>query len=331
MFGFSLYRGQISKHSSLSYRVYHIALDVFKPGNILWSEQNRIYTSNGTLKSLVVKTARKSRAEDENGRDSPVRITSFVQMSYFELIVVHSDSNCIAYFNRISGNESLFAGVCNQQGYEDGPATSARFNAPYSIIKDNRLTGHLILSDKLNGAVRLINTKTKTVSTLVKTRLLNPVKTIVQNKQGHIYAHVMRRIYRIGYNSGSLRLLVGGESFFNNHIGQVPKILAKNSGQISMTEIGNGVLLVSDGRLRKFWLVDLIRLTMSETHIGYSATGTTFNSPGPILKTEDGVYIADNSSIFKIECKSLIILYKTVGCAFWVLILNTNSSPSRQT
>jgi DNA-binding beta-propeller fold protein YncE len=70
------------------------------------------------------------------------------------LYVADSGSNTIKKINTASGEVSIVAGVANKQGYLDGSAAAALFNAPIGLAIDDR--GKIYVADTYNDRIRVI-------------------------------------------------------------------------------------------------------------------------------------------------------------------------------
>jgi len=73
----------------------------------------------------------------------------------------------IAYLNILTGENGIYAGGLGEdnRGWRDGPAASAKFDAPRQMVIDN--DGNFIVADAGNHCIRKIDVKTKMVTTVV--------------------------------------------------------------------------------------------------------------------------------------------------------------------
>ena len=80
------------------------------------------------------------------------------------IIAVSDSENCaIRYLDVMTGSVQTIAG--GKEGYLDGPAKEAKFNVPSAIALT--LSGNLVIADKLNHVIRLLDTTSFYVTTLV--------------------------------------------------------------------------------------------------------------------------------------------------------------------
>lgn len=86
------------------------------------------------------------------------------------VIVADTDSHCIRAVHSAGtpqATESVIAGVCGFAGHRDGSANQALFDLPH-VVRNSKFNEDLVfIGEQGNGALRLLNTTTKNVSTII--------------------------------------------------------------------------------------------------------------------------------------------------------------------
>lgn len=189
-------------------------LDQFIPGNILFADGNSIKTTDGTHTDIVVGSSQTSGYIE--GIEAKARfnmITGFSQVTNSAVVVADYKNHCLRLVNRKSYKTSVYAGKCTEAGYKDGD--SALFYRPASIIVDMmRQLQTLIVCDRYNNALRLVDVVTREVGTFMRSdeTLYHPIGLTQDFSSGDLFITTHHAVYKLAYENKSLKLVAGSKS-----------------------------------------------------------------------------------------------------------------------
>lgn len=152
--------------------ITHIEADKFIEGNILYAGGESLNSTKSTpSNNTVIKLL---------GEESVARIGGFLQFSSDYMLLSDEIMHCIKYFNRTSKAVGLIAGTCDgmQRKYADGAKLDARFTEPTQIIADRRDPLNVIIADTSNNAIRQLDTRNGSVTTIIKSDKLKFTTTM---------------------------------------------------------------------------------------------------------------------------------------------------------
>ena len=91
----------------------------------------------------------------------------YAHMLYGTITGGNGSHHIIAWMNIITGENGIYSGGLGKdnEGWRDGSVATAKFNQPRQMVVDN--DGNLIIADRYNHCIRMINVRTGMVSTLV--------------------------------------------------------------------------------------------------------------------------------------------------------------------
>ena len=153
---------------STSYNVYHMELDRYRPGFIVYTGGHALMTSDGTTTHLIAGNSTQYGYKEGVGADARFNnIQGFTQISE-ELVVVADNHNyCMRLIDRTTHNTSVFSGQCHTRGgYQDG--RPGEFYRPYYVLIDRRDKNQLLITDHGNAAVRTVDVMSRAVGTFAK-------------------------------------------------------------------------------------------------------------------------------------------------------------------
>ncbi|KAF6022934.1 hypothetical protein EB796_018759 [Bugula neritina] len=141
--------------------------DLFQPGNILYADGHALKSTNGSNTVTVVGSAMNKSHAEGVGEDARFwAISGFHQINKTTVIAASWGNHCLMIIDRLTRQASWYAGGCLEAGYVNGDLTSSRFSSPIAIIADRHKRSGLILADRGNNALRIIDTNENLVSTL---------------------------------------------------------------------------------------------------------------------------------------------------------------------
>ena len=185
---------------SVIYRVYHMELDLYRPGFLLYTDRHALMTSDGTTTHLIAGNSTEDGYKEGVGAEArcDVRV-GFAQISEKLVVVADHFNRCLRLIDRTTNNTSEFSGLCREySGYQDGGP--GRFNGPESAVIDKRNKNQLLIVDRYNKSVRTVNVSSRVVDTFVESDSLQYIRSITQDqKSGDVYVTVPQAVYRVAY------------------------------------------------------------------------------------------------------------------------------------
>jgi outer membrane biosynthesis protein TonB len=109
--------------------------------------------------------------------------STIISLNNNELLLTDQGNNCIRKINLQAKTIAQYAGKCGSQGATDGDFSNATFSGPVDMLRIG--INEFYVLDSNNNRIRILNTQTKQVSTLV-TGLKNP-KGFTYDGQQTIY------------------------------------------------------------------------------------------------------------------------------------------------
>lgn len=141
-----------------------------------------------------------------------------------------------------------FAG--STSGFENGPASSAKFNEPFQLAI--MPSGDIFLVDQKNKAIRKIDI-TGNVTTIIEPQGTLEFTSIAASKSGQAYVSTMNKIFQI--TDGTLKELADGNlGFEDTYFASIESLAVHPDGSIYFTEGANYKImrLSLDGVVSKF-------------------------------------------------------------------------------
>ena len=123
------------------------------------------------------------------------------------LLVVDSGNHCMRLVDRISHQTSPFVGSCTHAGYRDGD--EPLFRSPRKVILDLLNNNQLLLLDRSNHALRAINMRNMSASTLAVFNTSLQQKSIAQHTDGNVYVFEGSNLVGYDYVTQTITLVAG--------------------------------------------------------------------------------------------------------------------------
>lgn len=207
------YFGDVYTFARTEGMVYHMEVDLYEHGNILFSDGHSLKTTDGNVTMNVAGSATEAGyAEGEADTARFHAITGFHQITKTEVIVINWGKNCLMKVYRSSKLAMTYAGKCTEYGFSDGRLREARFGSLISIIADRRNPSQLIVSDVSNNALWVIDTVTERVRTLFQSDKLEKPRGIAvdPNNINTLYITASQsQVFRLDLTTKALTLVSG--------------------------------------------------------------------------------------------------------------------------
>ena len=264
--------------------------DKLIPGNILFSDDSSLYTTDGNNITVVHDFSANGHGE----------IFRFVQTSQFELITVDSYDSCLRVFNRLQDIVYKFAGDCEEAGYRDG--TYALFRKPRFAIQDNLTPCLLYVTDYGNDAVRMVtNYRTPYVTTLIKS-YPKQYTGITQDHSGKYmyitYSDGLERFDLLRNTSidilSSHTMFTDSAAMYDNDIGYLSSII-----------LHKGLIIMSDADRHALVVVNVSRATYSTSLVCTGVAGQLSGNsslcqltlPFSLFEMDGDIYVGEQGVI----------------------------------
>ena len=279
---------------STSYLVYHMELDRYRPGFIVYTHKYTLMTSDGTTTYLIAGNSAQGGYREGVGADARFyRITGFAQITEKLVVVADVNNHCMRRIDRATNNTSVFSGQCKSQGYQDG--RPGQFFYPWSVVMDKRDKNQLLITDSRNKAVRTVDVESQAVGKFSQSASLNNIMGITQEeKSGDLYVTAYHAIYKITYIQKTLSLISGSPGR-NSHGYRDSTLLDSQfrypAGLIFITP---HTLLVAD-----FWNYKLRLVDMKSDKVTTLRVTNSLDRPTSLLLTNNSLYVGQYEKIFQ--------------------------------
>lgn len=144
-----------------NYEVWHLEIDPYVQGNLLYSGYRRLQSTDGNVSSLV--TGGSNGYREGKGEKAQYRtISAFLNFNRTHVLMTDRFNHCLRFVNRDTNVSSTFAGNCKRMGQKDGNFTTAEFYEPMGIT---RYGSKIFVSDFRTRLIRMILLDTEYVFT----------------------------------------------------------------------------------------------------------------------------------------------------------------------
>ena len=268
-------------------------LDHYRPGYLVYTDKHALMTSDGTTTHLIAGSSTQGGYREGVGAEARFYyIRGFAQISEKLLVVVDRYNHCLRLIDRSTNQTSVFSGLCESRGYEDG--SPGQFDYPFFVVIDKRDKNQLFITDYRNSAVRTVNVTSKVADTFVQSDSLKYIKCITQEEEsGDLYVTANNAVYRITYTQTTVSLISGspGENY-----GHKDSTLLKSLFDLpyELIFITPKTLLIADRGNNKLRIVD-----MNSDKVTTLNVTNSLNSPRSLLLTNDSLYVGQRKKIFQ--------------------------------
>ena len=281
--------------------------DSYKPGNIIYTDQNSLKTTDGVTTAIIAGHPTQSGYKDAEGENSMFqRITGFIGITVKILIVVDRNNYCLRRINRDTGLTTTFSGVCTSPGYRDG--TQAKFSLPTSIIRDNQNRNQLLVTDDYNDAIRTVAVSDGSVGILIKSSTHLYPECLTQNTAGDIFVTTPYAVYCISYARKTITLIAGSPTTTGYRDSSMLNSLFTYPRELIFIQTNK--LLIADENNNKLRLLDLDKDQVTTLNLCNGCV--SLYRPYSIMLTNDSLYVGEYEKILRFKFK-LKTKYGVVG------------------
>lgn len=287
---------------SATANVYHMELDLYRPGNIVYIDGNALMTSNGTTTDNIAGSIGSPTYQE--GVGGSARFYSprgFAQISKTDVIVADYNNYCLRHVDRTTRATAKYAGQCRNSGYEDG--TPGEFYYPIAVMQDLKNSNQLLVADPTNRAVRSVASDNKFLGTFFRSDMLSGMRDMVQEeKSGDILLTTQSKLVRLDYDRQSAPVVIG-KSTYGYFSGSAEDVMFNLLQGLFLLD--DSTTLIADGRNNK---VRIHHNVSGRTVAVNICTNTTDTEQKPYITNE--CHISNPYSILRVK-KSLFV--GTVG------------------
>ena len=286
----------------MSYYVYHMEADLYKPGFLIYTDKHSLKTTDGKLLEIIAgNTNQHGYKEGAAGEARFYYIQGFTQISNSTILVSSTNEGCIRQIDRVTGMTSVFVGQCQSTGYQDGKRSIAKFYYPKAMSVDIIDPNRLLVMDYWNGAIRTVEINTGEVSTLFKEKTLNPFKRFVQDDVTgdliFIAQEPQQSLFRLSYNGTDLTTLVARSSYGGNTDGDFS--VTKFKSPQGIAKLDSDAILITDSYNDNIRTIDL-KQNKSGT-LRFCGSCGSIDSPFSVYCMKDSLYIGQYRKILKFK------------------------------
>ena len=270
--------------------VHHMESDRLIPGQILYSDIDKLHTTNGNNITDVFDMW------EVNGTG----IWGFTQTSEYDIVIVDRYNHCLRLYNRLQDTVKKLVGSCDckSPGLRDG--TAALFNGPMKVIQDSVAPCLLYVIDFHSHALRMV-TKSRIphVTTLIK----NDHKKymgVTQEPEGiYLYITYSDGLERYDLVTNTSIDIVSKTTWYANDAWMQDGAMALLEGIILYKDM----VFMADSSRHVLFVVDLTTNTTSTICTGvagHRSGNTSFcqlDGPEALLKLNGDIYIGEEGHI----------------------------------
>ena len=278
---------------STSYYVFHMELDRYRPGYLLYTEKTALMTSDGTTTHLIAGNSGQYNYREGVGAEARFTyIYGFAQISEKLVVVADVNNHCLRLIDRTTNKTSVFSGQCKSRGYEGG--LPGQFSYPHFVVIDKRDKNQLFITDDLNSAVRNVTVNSRVAGTFVQSDSLKYIRGITQEEEsGDLYVTAYHALYRITYTQRTVTLISGstGDNYGHKDSTLLTSLFDR---PFELILIEPNTLLIADENNYKLRLVD-----MNSDKVATLNVTNSLDSPRSLLLTNDSLYVGQWKKIFQ--------------------------------
>lgn len=301
---YSIHQGdEVETYIQTGGNVYHMEQDLLIPGNIIYSDDVSLQTTDGLTSQTITRNAAAWEFSQSNrvnttatGKFNSIR--GFVQLSLLEVVVVDTSAHCLRKLNRETLEISLYAGQCGTLSHHQ----MNRFNLPQNIIRDIKSTKLFLTDYNHMNSIKTVSTGNASIHEVSRfAHVSKPIGIVQELVYGNLYITNPSHVYRIGYESKAVTL-VGGSTdgstdYWRFSVFKYPQ---------DLIPISDNRLVVADSYNDRLKVMAL-QSSMDSVCTGEpgasdgKATECTLQSPRSLLLVNQTLYIGENGRIRQIE------------------------------
>ena len=100
--------------------MYHIELDRYRPGYLVYTDKHALMTSDGTTTHLIAGNSNQPGYREGVGAEARLNyITGSTQISEKLFVIDYLQNHCMRLIDRCTNNTSVFIGQCKSYEYRD--------------------------------------------------------------------------------------------------------------------------------------------------------------------------------------------------------------------
>lgn len=302
--------GEIKNYIDAEWKVFHIEEDLLDSNTLLFTDGSSLKSTNGSMTTTLVGEAGKLDYKEGNGTDAEFYfITDFVQWNATTIVLVDINNHCLRVADRMRYETSTLVGMCERPGFKDGAGTEARFDYPWSVIKDLKSSNKLLVTDKDNDAIRQVDVLSRMVMTLIEKSvgLKRPSGITFDALEENLLITNMYGVSRYNLASRNYTILAGKDSDFGKEDGSLAD--ARFLYPAALIPLSPDVILVAGTTNNKLRVLNTVDDSVSSICTGVRGTKSglpdvcELQEPSGLLVKDGRIYVGQSHAISTIPCK----------------------------
>ena len=246
--------GKVETFLKTEHYAYSMVPDQFVEGNILFSDGSSLKTTDGESIHLIVGEPRATGYVEGTASFAKLNwIHGIYQLNHTHLLVLDSRNHCLRLVHRETNHTAPFVGKCGESGYRDG--LDPLFCEPWAINLLSEDPPVVIVSDRGNNALRVVNILHRNVSTLpLASQLNSPQYAMLDKSRNTLFVSNPTRLMKISMVDYSVED-IAGKSTVGHIDGWLEDVTFRNLDGI--VKLSENVLVIADTGQSKLKVLDL--------------------------------------------------------------------------
>ena len=283
--------------------ILFIATDQYKSGNILFSNQSAIRTTDGFSTSIIAGNNQRGYVEGVGSNATFNYIPSFLQLSATHVLIADQVNHCLRSLDRDNKLTVKYVGNCTFPGNRDG--TNALLEYPRMLINDQKNPGDTIIAER-GGILKSMTTINRNVSYFGTVAGHVRVFSIIQeHRTGNLFMSMTYAVGIFRYQTKSFAVIAGTTTVGGFHDGLFSEVLF--NWPVTVKFLDSHTLLVSDRYNNRLRVLDLNTNTSysicngENRHADGNFSSCSLYRPYGLTILEDTIYVGTNQRIRVIE------------------------------
>ena len=323
----------VSQFMATESNVYHMEVDIYIPGNILYSEGSALKTTDGITAHLIAGSVYGSGYSEGVGPSARFgSFFRFLQLTDTLVLIADYYNHCVRSINRTNNQTDVYSGECTRRDHRDG--VDALFAYPNALILDINKPGTILISE-YTCALKSMSIVNRNVSTLGRSDFRNQLSILQDQNTGNIFLTFSHGIGLYDYQRKTYVTIAGSstQGFADGTFSSTRFALPQN-----LIFLNNHTLLLADEQNNRLRILNL-RSNMSSSicsgmqgHAEGDLASCQLFYPYALLIINSIIYVSDHKHIKMIQGKFHVLFiakytfYIHGGWGFLYMALSSISS-----
>lgn len=249
-------------------------------GKLLFAEGHSIKNTDGIATQTLVGSQLHGYENGIGVQAKFNRIVDFIQVADTNVVlVVEYRNHCIRRWDRNNGSVTHMAGQCGRtgSGFANGVGAAAKFRSPSCIIADRKNKNKFLIADQWNGAIRILDIASKSVTTYLQSWALEKPLTILWDSRDDDILTVLNAhsIRTLNVSDNSVKPIAGNADDSGFADGTFAQARFKYSYDV--IELGQGLTyLISDSSNNRIRLIDKVNKKVASLEATSAENNSTY-------------------------------------------------------